>query len=53
MAHLIRAAAAHETALVVERDFACLSRFQGPARGLERLVDALKGFHLIAFVMLM
>ena len=38
---------------VVERDFGWLSRFRRLARDQERLADVLKGFHLIAFIMLM
>jgi transposase len=38
---------------VVERDFAWMSRFRRLARDQERLADVLKGFHLIAFVMIM
>ena len=38
---------------VVERDFGWMSRFRRLARDQERLADVLKGFHLIAFVMLM
>jgi transposase len=38
---------------VVERDFAWLSRFRRLARDQERLAEVLKGFHLIAFIMLM
>ena len=38
---------------VVERDFAWLSRFRRLARDQERLADVLKGFHLVAFTMLM
>jgi transposase len=38
---------------VVERDFGWLSRFRRLARDQERLTDVLKGFHLIAFIMLM
>jgi transposase len=38
---------------VVERDFAWMSRFRRLARDQERLADMLKGFHLIAFMMLM
>lgn len=37
---------------VVERDFAWLSRFR-LARDQERLAEVLKGFHLLAFIMLM
>ena len=38
---------------VVERDFGWLSRFRRLARDQERLAEVLKGFHLIAFIMLM
>jgi transposase len=38
---------------VVERDFGWLSRFRRLARDQERLADVLKGFHLVAFSMLM
>jgi transposase len=38
---------------VVERDFGWLSRFRRLARDQERLADVLKGFHLVAFIMLM
>jgi transposase len=38
---------------VIERDFGWLSRFRRLARDQERLADVLKGFHLIAFIMLM
>ena len=38
---------------VVERDSAWLSRFRRPARDQERLAEVVKGFHLIAFIMLM
>ena len=38
---------------VVERDFGWLSRFRRLARDQERLADVLKGFHLVAFTMLM
>lgn len=38
---------------VVERDFGWMSRFRRLARDQERLAEVLKGFHLIAFVMLM
>jgi transposase len=38
---------------VVERDFGGMSRFRRLARDQERLADVLKGFHLVAFVMLM
>ncbi|MDQ3654050.1 MAG: IS5 family transposase, partial [Chloroflexota bacterium] len=38
---------------VVERDFVWMSRFRRLARDQERLADMLKGFHLIAFTMLM
>jgi transposase len=38
---------------VVERDFGWMSRFRRLARDQERLSDMLKGFHLIAFAMLM
>jgi transposase len=38
---------------VVERDFGWMSRFRRLARDQERLADVLKGFHLIAFAMLM
>lgn len=38
---------------VVERDFAWMSRFRRLARDQERLAEVLKGFHLLAFVMLM
>lgn len=37
---------------VVERDFRWMSRFRGLARDQERLADVLKGFHLVAFTML-
>jgi transposase len=38
---------------VVERDFGWMSRFRRLARDQERLAAVLKGFHLVAFVMLM
>lgn len=38
---------------VVERSFAWLSRFRRLARDQERLAEVLKGFHLLAFSMLM
>jgi transposase len=38
---------------VVERSFAWLSRFRRLARDYERLPKTLKGFHLIAFVIIM
>ena len=38
---------------VVERDFGWMSRFRRLARDQERLAEVLKGFHLIAFTMLM
>ncbi len=38
---------------VVERDFGWMSRFRRLARDQERLADVLKGFHLIAFMMIM
>jgi transposase len=38
---------------VVERDFAWMSRFRRLTRDQERLAAVLKGFHLIAFMMLM
>jgi len=38
---------------VVERSFGWMSRFRRLARDYERLAEALVGFHLIAFVMLM
>lgn len=38
---------------VIERDFAWLSRFRRLARDQERLADVLKGFHLVAFSMIM
>jgi transposase len=38
---------------VVERDFGWLSRFRRLARDQERLADVLRGFHLVAFCMLM
>ena len=38
---------------VVERDFGWMSRFRRLARDQERLADVLKGFHLVAFSMLM
>jgi hypothetical protein len=38
---------------LIERDFGWLSRFRRLARDQERLADVLKGFHLIAFIMLM
>jgi transposase len=38
---------------VVERDFAWMSRFRRLARDQERLAEVLKGFHLVAFIMLM
>lgn len=38
---------------VVERDFGWMSRFRRLARDQERLAEVLKGFHLIAFTMIM
>ena len=38
---------------VIERDFGWMSRFRRLARDQERLAEVLKGFHLIAFIMLM
>jgi transposase len=38
---------------VVERDFGWMSRFRRLARDQERLAEVLRGFHLIAFSMLM
>jgi transposase len=38
---------------VVERDFGWMSRFRRLARDQERLAEVLKGFHQIAFTMLM
>lgn len=38
---------------VVERSFAWASRFRRLARDQERLAEVLKGFHLVAFIMLM
>jgi transposase len=38
---------------VIERDVGWLSRFRRLARDQERLAEVLKGFHLIAFLMLM
>lgn len=38
---------------VVVRDFGWMSRFRRLARDQERLADVLKGFHLVAFTMLM
>jgi transposase len=38
---------------VVERSFAWTSRFRRLARDQERLAEVLKGFHLVAFTMLM
>lgn len=38
---------------VVERDFGWMSRFRRLARDHERLAEVLKGFHLVAFAMLM
>jgi transposase len=38
---------------VVERDFGWMSRFRRLARDQERLAEVLKGFHLIAFIILM
>jgi len=38
---------------VVERDFGWMSRFRRIARDQERLAEVLKGFHLIAFSMIM
>lgn len=38
---------------VVERDFGWMSRFRRLARDQERLAEVLKGFHLLAFTMLM
>lgn len=37
----------------VERDFGWMSRFRRLARDQERLAEVLKGFHLVAFAMLM
>jgi transposase len=37
---------------VVERSFAWLARFRRLARDYERLPETLKGFHLIAFVII-
>jgi transposase len=38
---------------VVEQDFGWMSRFRRLARDQERLAAVLKGFHLVAFTMLM
>ena len=38
---------------VIERDFSWMSRFRRLARDQERLAEVLKGFHLLAFTMLM
>jgi len=38
---------------VVERDVGWMSRFRRLARDQERLADVVKGFHLLAFTMLM
>lgn len=38
---------------VIERDFGWLSRFRRLARDQERLAEVLRGFHLVAFTMLM
>ncbi len=38
---------------VVERDFGWMSRFRRLARDQERLAETLRGFHLVAFIMLM
>lgn len=38
---------------VIERDFGWMSCFRRLARDQERLADVLKGFHLLAFTMLM
>jgi transposase len=38
---------------VVERGFGWMSRFRRLARDQERLADVLKGFHLVAFTMIM
>ena len=38
---------------VVERDFGWMSRFRRLERDQERLAEVLKGFHLLAFTMLM
>jgi transposase len=38
---------------VVERGFGWMSRFRRLARDQERLADVVKGFHLVAFTMLM
>lgn len=38
---------------VVERSFGWMSRFRRLARDQERLADVLKGFHLVAFTMIM
>jgi len=38
---------------VIERDFGWMSRFRRLARDHERLAEVLKGFHLLAFCMLM
>lgn len=38
---------------VIERDFGWMSRFRRLARDQERLAEVLKGFHLVAFTMLM
>jgi transposase len=38
---------------VVERDFGWMSRFRQLARDQERSAEVLRGFHLVAFSMLM
>ncbi|TXG84868.1 MAG: IS5 family transposase [Thermomicrobiales bacterium] len=38
---------------VIERDFGWMSRFRRLARDQERLAEVLRGFHLVAFTMLM
>lgn len=38
---------------VVEREFGWMSRFRRLARDQERLAETLRGFHLVAFIMLM
>jgi transposase len=38
---------------VIERAFGWMSRFRRLARSQERLADVLKGFHLVAFTMVM
>ena len=38
---------------VIERDFGWMSRFRRLARDQERLAEVLKGFHLLAFTILM